>query len=64
MATSVSSNTLEAKISARPGKIGLIIFAIVLPIGESTRSRTSADLEHALRVCYCLMLLGWRCSPP
>src|SRR5215475_1895170 len=60
MATSVSSNTLEAKISARPGKIGLVIFAIVLLIGAVYAvSHLVADLEHAPRTSItALLLLG------
>src|SRR5215510_3137667 len=60
MATSVSSNTLEAKINTRPGKIGLAIFAIVLLIGAVyALSNLVSDLEHAPRTSVtALVLLG------
>src|SRR5262245_52518846 len=60
MAISVSSNTLEAKIRARPGKIGLAIFAVVLLIGAVyALSNLVSDLEHAPRTSVtALVLLG------
>src|SRR5215510_16402756 len=60
MAPSVSSHTLEAKINTRPGKIGLIIFAIVLLIGAVyALSNLVSDLEHAPRTSVtALLLLG------
>ena len=58
MATSVSSNALEAKISARPGKIGLAIFALVLLIGAVYAvSHLVADLESAPRTSVTAFLL-------
>jgi inorganic phosphate transporter, PiT family len=60
MAPSVSSHTLEAKIRARLGKIGLAIFAVVLLIGAVyALSNLVSDLEHApLTSVMALVLLG------
>ena len=60
MATSVSSNALEAKISHSPGKIGLAIFALVLIIGGGYAvSHLMADIASAPRTSVtALVLLG------
>src|SRR5882672_3541697 len=60
MATSVSSNALEAKMSSRPGKLGLAIFALVLIIGGGYAvSHLMADLGSAPHTSStALLLLG------
>src|SRR5215471_14733605 len=60
MEATVSSNALEEKISTSPGKIGLIIFALILLAGVIyAGSNLISDLENAPRTSItALLLLG------
>ena len=60
MEATISSNALEEKIGTSPGKIGMVIFALILLAGVIyAGSNLIADLENAPRTSItALLLLG------